>query len=116
MAAREAVAKNFHTDQNPINPKHVFLSQGTYGACYNAIAALANPGDNVLVPRPGFPFYQPICMNLGVDWVHYDLQADKSWEVDLEQLEKSINKKTKAILLNNPSNPCGSCFTKAHME
>jgi tyrosine aminotransferase len=115
IEARKAVASKFGTTENPIDPNNVFLTFGTSGALYNAIAVLCERGDEVLVGRPGFPLYQPICENLGVTWGHYDLIPEKNWEVDLESMRAAIKPKTKAILVNNPSNPCGSCFTKDHM-
>jgi tyrosine aminotransferase len=115
IEARKAVASKFGTTENPIDPNNVFLTFGTSGALYNAIAVLCERGDEVLVGRPGFPLYQPICENLGVTWGHYDLIPEKNWEVDLESMRAAIKPNTKAILVNNPSNPCGSCFTKDHM-
>ena len=44
------------------------------------------------------------------------MNPDKGWEIDLDNLKAQIKPETKAILVNNPSNPCGSCFTKEHME
>ncbi len=41
---------------------------------------------------------------------------EHEWKIDLEHLKSQIKPNTKAILVNNPSNPCGSCFTKEHME
>jgi tyrosine aminotransferase len=75
---------------------------------------LCEPGDSLIVPRPGFPLSLPICQNLGVTLKYYDLLPDKNWEIDLESLRKGIDSTTKAILVNNPSNPCGSVFSKAH--
>jgi len=46
----------------------------------------------------------------------YDLLPEKNWEIDLAQMEGLIDDKTKTILVNNPSNPCGSVFTKTHIE
>mmetsp|Transcript_25244 Transcript_25244/g.29117 ORF Transcript_25244/g.29117 Transcript_25244/m.29117 type:complete len:130 (+) Transcript_25244:403-792(+) len=77
---------------------------------------MCEPGDNVLVPRPGFPLCLPISQNLGVDLRYYDLDPDRGFEIDLESLESQIDEKTKFIMVVNPSNPCGSVFSKAHME
>lgn len=69
-----------------------------------------------MVPSPGFPLFQPICENLDVNYGTYKLLPDKNWEIDLVDLESKIDSKTKAILVNNPSNPCGSCWTREHQE
>lgn len=90
------------------------LAFGCSGALYNAIAVLCETGDNLLVPRPGFPLALPIAENLGINLKHYDLLPEKGWEIDLDSLRALVDDKTKAILVNNPSNPCGTCFSKRH--
>lgn len=92
-------------------------------------------GDNILVPRPGFPLYQVITESLGGHVKQYMLnvsgflrqycvlsdraspimQADREWECDLEDMDAQIDEHTKAILITNPSNPCGSNFTREHL-
>lgn len=116
LKARQAVAEKFSTDEYPIHPDNVFLAFGCSGALFNAISVLCEPGDNILAPSPGFPLCQPICTNLGVEMDTYKLDPERSWEIDLNDLKSKITSRTKAILVNNPSNPCGSCFTKEHME
>jgi tyrosine aminotransferase len=76
---------------------------------------MAERGTRILVPAPGFPLAQPICQNLGVEFDNYNLKPEDHWNIDLADLESKIKPDTKAILVNNPSNPCGSCFTKEHM-
>lgn len=61
IQAREAIAQKFGNDEHPINPNHVFLAFGCSGAIYNAVAALCERGDRLLVAKPGFPLCQPIC-------------------------------------------------------
>lgn len=85
--ARIAVAEKFGTAEHPINPDHIFLSAGCSGALFNAVAVLCCVGDRILVPKPGFPLVQPICENLGVEYDTYALLAEKSWEIDLEDLK-----------------------------
>ena len=80
-----------------------------------SISALANPGDNILVPRPGFPLYKTLANGLGINTKEYNLLPLKGWECDLEHMEAMIDENTKAILVNNPSNPCGSVFSQDHL-
>jgi len=51
---------------------------------------------------------------LGVELKHYDLLPEKGWEIDMDGLRALVNENTKAILVNNPSNPCGSVFSRKH--
>uniref|UniRef100_A0A1I8FFK4 Aminotran_1_2 domain-containing protein n=1 Tax=Macrostomum lignano TaxID=282301 RepID=A0A1I8FFK4_9PLAT len=78
----------------------VILTSGCSSALDLCISVLANPGDNILIPRPGFSIYRTL--------------ADG--EVDLAHLEESIDDRTAAIVVNNPSNPCGSVYTREHLR
>jgi tyrosine aminotransferase len=77
---------------------------------------LCEPGDNALVPQPGFPLCLPICQNLGVELKYYDLDPENDFDIKLDTIENQIDEKTKFILVINPSNPCGSVFSKEHMK
>jgi len=77
---------------------------------------LANPGQNILVPRPGFPLYRTLAEGLGIRTKFYDLNPECGWEVDLEHLESQIDDQTAAIVVNNPSNPCGSVYSRSHLD
>lgn len=79
------------------------------------IATLAGPGQNILCPRPGFSIYRTLAEGFGVEVRNYDLIPENSWEVDLNQLESLIDENTAAIITTNPSNPCGSVFSKEHI-
>lgn len=73
-------------------------------------------GDNVLVPKPGFPLYQVITQSLGGSVRQYPLKPEESWNCDVEAMDKLIDSKTKAIVVCNPSNPCGSSYTAEHLQ
>ncbi len=94
----------------------VIMSSGCSHALDMAIEALASPGQNVLLPSPMFSLYETLCGNKAVETKLYKLDPSKSWEIDLEDLEKQIDEKTAAVLLNNPSNPCGSVWSREHVE
>lgn len=53
---------------------------------------------------------------MDIDVRYYDLLPEKQWQADLDQLESLIDENTAALLINNPSNPCGSVFSKNHLE
>ncbi|OMH82842.1 Tyrosine aminotransferase [Zancudomyces culisetae] len=115
MEARKAVADRYSGGYCKLDYTDVFLTSGGCGAIDLAISVLANRGDNVLIPRPGFTMYKTAAMVRGVEHKMYNLLADRKWEVDLEQLESLIDSRTRAVLINNPSNPCGSNFSKEHL-
>lgn len=94
----------------------MILCSGCSCALDLCISVLANRGQNILVPRPGFPLYRTLALGLGIETKFYDLKSDRGWEVDLEHLESQIDEKTAAIVVNNPSNPCGSVFSRRHLQ
>lgn len=116
--AREAVART-HSVPNraPVSVDDVILTCGCSQAIDMAISVLANPGEhNILIPRPGFSLYQTLCKSKGISTKYYSLNPEKKWECDLEEMASLIDDKTAAILINNPSNPCGSNFTREHIQ
>lgn len=68
------------------------------------------------MPRPGFPIYKTLAECIDVEVRSYRLKPEKDWEVDLNDLEAQIDENTAAIILNNPSNPCGSVFSEDHLR
>ena len=115
LPAREAIAKFSSSENCKVSPDDVIIASGCSGALELVISVLINPGENILVPRPGFPLYQVITDSLEGEVFKYDVLPENNWECDLIQMESLINNKTKAILICNPSNPCGSNFSKEHL-
>lgn len=115
-SARRAVAA-YHKrcTGNEVKYQDVILASGCSHAIDLSICVLADQGQNILIPRPGFPLYKTLCSIYGCHYKQYDLLADKNWSIDLEQLESLIDEKTAAIVINNPSNPCGSVFSEQHL-
>ena len=69
-----------------------------------------------MVPKPGFPLYQVITESLAGSVRHYPLLPEKDWTCDLEAMDKLIDSRTRAIVISNPSNPCGSNFSAEHLR
>jgi tyrosine aminotransferase len=118
-SARHAIAK--YTDDD-LNEHDVFLASGCAGALDLAISVLVDPNEVILVPNPGFPLYACLCNSKSIIPITYDLLPNQDWQVDLDQLEKLIvqlhseNKVVKSIIVNNPSNPCGSVYSLQHLQ
>eukprot|EP00299_Pterocystis_sp_00344_P011190 c5173_g1_i1.p1 GENE.c5173_g1_i1~~c5173_g1_i1.p1 ORF type:complete len:430 (+),score=83.14 c5173_g1_i1:35-1291(+) len=94
----------------------VVLASGCSGALDMCITVLANEGDNILIPCPAFSLYQTLADSKGIECRHYNLMADRHWEINLDELAGLVDKRTKAIVINNPSNPCGSVFSLEHLK
>jgi tyrosine aminotransferase len=117
LEARKAIADYFSSSNYyPIQPQDVLLTCGTAGAIELVLSALGDEGKNVLVPKPGFPLFQTIANSLGMKTKAYRLIQEDNWQVDLADIVSQIDHQTVAIIVNNPSNPCGSVYTKEHLQ
>uniref|UniRef100_A0A183T3E9 Aminotran_1_2 domain-containing protein n=1 Tax=Schistocephalus solidus TaxID=70667 RepID=A0A183T3E9_SCHSO len=98
--------------------KEIIVSVGGYGALSAVFFALLNPGEEVVIIEPAFDCYVPqIVAAGGVPVCDVTADIDSSeFAVDFELLEKSINKKTKILLLNTPSNPVGKVFSVEELK
>jgi len=114
--ARAALAEKFNTKEAPLTPNDIVIASGASDALNIAIGALCNEGQNILLPRPGFSLYQTISESKGIECRYYNLLPEKKWEADLNQLVELIDENTACILINNPSNPCGSNFSQEHLK
>lgn len=114
---RAAVAQAFSAKgREPRTAGDVFMAMGCSEALSHSIAALAGKeGGNMLLPRPGFPLYDVLCQYQGIEIRYYDLLPDRNWEIDVKSVAELKDKNTRAIIINNPSNPCGAVYSRAHM-
>ena len=86
----------------------VCVTTGACGGLYTTFLVLVGPGDEVLVPDPGWSNYAAIIHVLNGRAVPYPLRPEAGWTLDADALEATITPRTRAILLNSPSNPTGS--------
>ncbi|MFQ5681359.1 MAG: pyridoxal phosphate-dependent aminotransferase [Candidatus Omnitrophota bacterium] len=86
----------------------IFLTAGTSEAYTYLFRLLANPGDNVLLPAPGYPLFSFLCDINDLEARSYCLDASRGWRVDLSSLLSGIDEKTRAVVLINPHNPTGA--------
>ncbi|XP_053618662.1 tyrosine aminotransferase-like [Plodia interpunctella] len=114
LSARQAVATHC-SYQGKVSAEDVVLCNGCAHALEMAITVLTNPGENILVPRPGYMIYKTITEGLGINIKYYDLLPNDHWKINLDDLENKLDAKTAAIIILNPSNPCGSVYTEKHL-
>ncbi|MBN2403326.1 MAG: pyridoxal phosphate-dependent aminotransferase [Spirochaetes bacterium] len=88
---------------------HVFMSVGSAGGFNILLKSILNPGDEVVVPSPFFWEFKNYVENFG-GIVHF-AESTKDFQLDVNYIEKAINKKTKAIIINSPHNPTGAVYT-----
>ncbi|CAN0915598.1 Nicotianamine aminotransferase 1 [Linum grandiflorum] len=112
LSARRAVAEYLNNElPYKLTANDVFMTVGCTQAIEVAITALARPGANILLPRPGYPDYEAFAAQKLLQVRHYDLLPDKGWDIDLEAVEAIADENTVAIAVINPGNPCGNVFS-----
>jgi tyrosine aminotransferase len=117
IEAREAVAE-YSAHQGvikEISAKDIILCSGCSCSLDLCIAAIAKEGQNILIPRPGFSIYRTLAEGFGIECRSYNLIPEQGWEIDLDHLEELIDENTAAMIVTNPSNPCGSVYSKQHI-
>jgi alanine-synthesizing transaminase len=90
------------------NIVHTFITSGASEAIELALAALVNPGDNVLTPSPGYPLYTAVMAKIQGESRPYFLDEGNQWQPDIADIASKIDTNTKAIVLINPNNPTGA--------
>ncbi|CAD6258797.1 unnamed protein product [Miscanthus lutarioriparius] len=116
LPARRAIAEYLSRDLSyQLSPDNIYLTAGCCQAIEVIISVLAQPGSNVLLPKPGFPLYESRTMFSNLEARHFNLIPDRGWEADLESLEALADENTVAMVIINPSNPCGSVYSYDHL-
>ena len=114
-ALRQAVA-DFETNRgNPTNPEQVLITIGACHALFTALLGILNPGEEIIVPTPGFMLYETIATIAGAKTVALDI-SKTDFQIDEAALTAAITDKTKAIIINSPCNPTGTVFSRDSLE
>uniref|UniRef100_A0A2P2IWQ9 Aminotransferase family protein n=1 Tax=Rhizophora mucronata TaxID=61149 RepID=A0A2P2IWQ9_RHIMU len=114
---RRAVAEYLSRDlPYKLSSQDVFITCGCTQAIDVALAMLAKPGANILLPRPGFPIYELSAAFRHLEVRHFDLLPEKGWEVDLNAVEALADENTVALVIINPGNPCGNVYSYQHLK
>ncbi|KAL7000451.1 zinc-finger protein [Sarracenia purpurea var. burkii] len=117
LPARRAIADHLSKDlPYKLSPDDIYLTIGCTQAIEIILAVLARPGANILLPRPGYPFYEARAAYSHLEVRHFDLLPEKGWEVDLDAIEALADENTVAMVIINPGNPCGNVFTYQHLK
>ncbi len=118
MALRQKLAEQLHR-QYGVNyepGEEILITVGVSEALYLALAAVLNPGEEVIVPTPCFVSYQGDVVMAGGVPVEVATRVEDGFQMCPEDLEKAITPRTKAILIGYPNNPTGAVYTREVLE
>ena len=117
LPLRKAIAAELSTvHKMAIEPDQVLVSTGAKHSLYNLFGALLDPGDEVLIPAPFWVSYPDMVMLAGGRPVILETRAEDDFAVTAEQVREACTGRTRAIILNNPSNPTGAVYSRKQVE
>lgn len=110
---RAAIAAKLSKENNiPTKPEEVIVTSGAKYALYVALLTLLQPGDEVILPSPHWVSYPEMIGLCGAQVKFLPSRPDNNFRINLDDLSKAINDKTKVLILNYPSNPTGVTYSK----
>lgn len=115
-ALREALAQKVSSrNRVDVALEQILVTPGAIAGLHAAIVVLCDPGDQVLVPDPGWPNYQLICDIQGVEVVRYPLRPEDGYLPNPALMERLLTRRSKVLLLNSPANPTGTVIDRSDM-
>ena len=116
ISLREAICKKFKDDNGLVyNPSQIVVSTGAKQSIANALLAILNPGDEVIIPTPYWVSYPELVALADGKAVFVESHEEYSYKFTKENLEKVVTSKTKAIILNTPNNPTGAVYSRSEL-
>jgi aspartate/methionine/tyrosine aminotransferase len=113
MELREVIAQHVsETRRVNVTPDEVVVVPGGKPIIFFSILALAEDGDEIIYPNPGFPIYESMINYVGAKAVPIQLREELDFRLDVDELASLINDRTKLVILNSPQNPTGGVLTK----
>jgi aspartate aminotransferase len=114
---REVIAEYVsETRRVNVKPEEVVVVPGGKPIIFFSILALAQEGDEIIYPNPGFPIYESMINYVGAKAVPIRLREEMDFRLDVDELGRLINDRTKLIILNSPQNPTGGVLTEVDID
>lgn len=114
---REAISKKLKTENNlDYDPRQIIVNSGAKHSCMNAIMAVVEEGDEVIIPSPYWLSYPEMVKIAGGVPVIVETTEENDWKITPEQFEENMTGLTKMIIMNSPSNPTGSIYTEEELK
>lgn len=114
---KEAIVNKFKNDNNLVyKTSQIIVSTGAKQCLANVFQAILNPGDEVIIGVPYWVSYPELVQLADGVPVYVNTKEDNSFKITVEELEKVVNEKTKAIIINSPNNPTGATYSIEELE
>ena len=114
---REAIANKLLTENKiSYTPQEIIVNAGAKHSCYNAIAAVIEEGDEVIIPAPFWVSYPEMVRLAGGVPVIVETTFKNEWKMTPEQFEDAMSPKTKMVIINTPGNPTGSIYSAEELK
>jgi aspartate/methionine/tyrosine aminotransferase len=107
LSAREAVCSYYQERGISLDAGDLLMTSGTSEGYSFVFRLLCNPGDEVLIPSPGYPLFDFLADLCDVKLVRYPLPYDRGWQIDFSALTAAVSERTRALIVIHPNNPTG---------
>ncbi len=115
-SARRAVTGYYAARNDHVSAEDIILTTSTSEAYSYVFRTLCNPGDELLIPSPGYPLFDFLADIQDVSLVRYPLLYDHGWQIDFHALEQAITPRTRGVIVVHPNNPTGQFAKHAEMS
>lgn len=117
LELREAIAEKLQKENGvTYSPDQICAGTGAKQPLFNAVFAICEAGDEVIIPTPGWVSYEEMVKLAGATPIFVECREEDDFELDLQAIEKAVSRNTKAIIINTPNNPTGAVYKKETLQ
>jgi len=114
---REAIAEKLAKENGlSYSTNEIMVTSGAKQALFNLVMAVLDEGDEIIIPTPAWVSYEPMAAVAGAKAVLVESGPESGFLMSPEQLRANLTDRTKALMLNNPSNPTGGAYSRSELE